>query len=220
MKKIYLIAWLAALGGSLSAQTNVTTTPKPPRPPTVIHSEHAEFDLTTRRAIYYDNVRVDDPQMTLTCVRLTGDLPQSPAEAQMKHIVAETNVVIISVDEKGQTNHATSDKAVYYYSVENGVTNETVTLTGNAKMENLQGTLTGEPIVWDRLNNHLTAANQKMVFNQNIGNALANTNAPAAKTNIPPQKPDWPITKTNLPLGTIRSIDKMTLPQNGATTTQ
>ena len=27
--------------------------------------------------------------------------------------------------------HATGDKAVYDYSVQNGVTNETVTLTGN-----------------------------------------------------------------------------------------
>lgn len=218
MKKIYLIAWLAALGGSLPAQTNVTRTSKPERPPTLIQSASGAFDLIAHRAIYYGNVHVDDPQMTLTCALLTADLPQS--NEQTKHIVAETNVVIDSVDEKGQTNHATSDKAIYDYYVKDGVTNETVTLTGNARMETVQGTLTGEPIIWDRANNRLTATNQKMVFNQNIGNALANTNAPAAKTNIPPQKPDWPITKTNLPLGTIRSIDKMTLPQNGATTTQ
>ena len=174
-------------GGILLAQTNVTDTPKPPRPPTVINSEHADFDLVVHRAVYWDNVRVDDPQMMLTCVRLTADMPPSQAAAQLKHIVAETNVVIDSVDEKGQTNHATSDKAVYHYEVKNGVTNETVTLTGNARMHNSQGTLTGEPIIWDRINNHLTAVNQQMVVNQNIGSALTSTNSSAHKTNSPPE---------------------------------
>ena len=186
MKKIYLIAWLVVLGGNLPAQTNVADAPKPARPPTLINSDHAEFDLTARRAVYYDNVRVVDPQMTLTCARLTADLPQPQAGGQMRHIVAETNVIIDSVDEKGQTNHATSDKAVYDYNVQNGVTNEVVTLTGNAKMENSQGTLTGEPIVWDRAKNRLTATNQKMVFNQNIGASLTSTNSAPHKTNAPP----------------------------------
>lgn len=194
MKKIYLIAWLVVLGGSLPAQTNVTGTPKPPRPPTLINSDHAEFDLTAHRAVYRGNVVVVDPQMTLTCVLLTGDLPLPQSGGQMKHIVAETNVVIDSVDEKGQTNHATSDKAVYDYNIQNGVTNETVTLTGHAQMENAQGWLTGEPIVWDRANNHLTANNQKMLFRQNIGSALTSTNSTPHKTNSPP--------------GTIQNVDK------------
>ena len=180
------------VGGSLRAQTNVTAAPKPERSPTLINSDHADFDLTARRAIYHGNVRVDDPQMTLTCVLLTADLPQS--NEQMKHIVAETNVVIDAVDEKGQTNHATSDKAIYDYSVQNGVTNETVTLTGNAKMENAQGWLTGEPIVWDRVNNHLNAKDHKMVFRQNASSLLTNTNAAPHKTNFPP--------------GTIENTDK------------
>lgn len=186
MKKIYLIAWLVVVGGNLPAQTNVADgTPKPPRPPTLINSDRAEFDLTARRAVYRGNVQVNDPQMTLTCAHLTADLPQ--ANGQMRHIVAETNVVIFSVDEKGQTNHATSDKAIYDYNVQAGVTNETVTLTGNARMENAQGTLTGEPIVWDRANNRLTAANQKMVFSQNISSTMASTNSLPHKTNVPPE---------------------------------
>ena len=65
-------------------------------------------------------------------------------------------MVIDFTDEKGQTNHVTSDKAVYVYKVQNGVTNETVTLTGNAKVENAQGWLTGEPIVWNRANDSIT----------------------------------------------------------------
>jgi lipopolysaccharide export system protein LptA len=81
--------------------------------------------------------------------------------------------------------------------VQNGLTNETVTLTGNAKVENAQGWLTGEPIVWDRANNSLHAENQKMIFRQNIGDVMANTNAPAVKTNFPPRTADLPMTKTN-----------------------
>ena len=38
-------------------------------------------------------------------------------------------------------------------------------------MENAQGTLTGDVIVWDRQNNHLTASNQKMIFRQNLNGA-------------------------------------------------
>ena len=185
----------------MPAQTNSAGVPKPARPPTLINSDHAEFDLTARRAVYHGHVQVDDPQMTLTCALLTADLPQ--AGGVMKHIVAETNVVIYSVDEKGQTNHATSDKAIYDYNVQDGVTNETVTLTGNAKMENAQGTLTGEPIIWDRANNRLTATNQKMVFRQTAGDALVNTNSSPHKTNSPP--------------GTIRSIDRIATPPSETT---
>jgi lipopolysaccharide transport protein LptA len=210
VKKIYFIAGLCVLAGSLFAQTNETDIPKPDRAPTLINSDTAEFDLTARRAIYRGHVQVDDPQMTLTCVLLTADLPQTGGS--MKHIVAETNVVIFSIDEKGQTNHATSDKAIYDFNIQDGVTNETVTLTGNAKMENSQGTLTGEPIIWDRQKNRLTATNQKMVFNQSAASVLNGTNAPAAKTNSPPRKPDLPITKTNLPSGTIQNIDRITAP--------
>ena len=137
--------------------------------------------MTGHKVVYRGNVRVDDPQMKLTCEQLVADLPQSGG--RISHIVAETNVVIDFTDEKGQTMHATSDKAVYFYNVQDGATNETVTLTGNAKVENAQGWLTGEPIVWDRAGNHLTATNPKMIFRQDLGGATTGTNAPAANTN-------------------------------------
>jgi lipopolysaccharide export system protein LptA len=65
--------------------------------------------------------------------------------------------------------------------VQNGATNETVTLTGNAKVENAQGWLTGEPIIWNRANNSLSAMNQKMIFRQNLDSMKAGTNSPPAK---------------------------------------
>jgi lipopolysaccharide transport protein LptA len=164
--------------------TNSPVTAPPTRPPTRIDSDTVDFDLTGHEATYRGHVRVDDPEMKLTCAWLVADVPQ--ADGRPDHIVAETNVVIDFTDTKGQTNHATSDKAVYLYNVQNGVTNETVTFTGNAKIENAQGTLTGEPIFWDRVNNHLHADNQKMILRQNLNSAPADTNSLPAKTNFPP----------------------------------
>jgi lipopolysaccharide transport protein LptA len=170
---------LAAISGScLHAQTNA---PAAPRAPTRISSESWDYDNTTRQMIYRGHVRVNDPQMKLTCAQLVADLP--PPGGRMNHIVAETNVVIDFTDDKGQTNHATSDKAVYDYDVQGVVTNETVTLTGHPQVENTQGTLTGEPIVWDRANNHFSAVNETMVFRQSLDSVMTKTNLPAANTN-------------------------------------
>ena len=138
--------------------------------------------------------------MKLACEQLIADVPQ--AGGHVNHIVAETNVVIDFTDNKGQTNHATGDKAVYVYQEQGGVTNETITLTGNPQMENAQGTLTGDAIVWDRQNNHLSASNQKMIFRQNLNgmcrHQCAGDSLPA-KTNSPPatnESPDRPVTNT------------------------
>ncbi len=199
MKRFNLIA-VAALGGlALHAQTNTSGTLPLPRGPTLITSASADFDLSGHEATYHGHVRVEDPQMNLACEKLVADVP--PAGGHVNHIVAETNVVIDFLDTRSHTNHATADKAVYVYSETGGVTNETVTLTGNAQMESADGTLTGEPIVWDRLNNHLTAANQKMIFHQNLSGAPVVTNPPATdKTNPPPAQ-------TNLPSGTAQQND-------------
>jgi lipopolysaccharide transport protein LptA len=175
-----------------SATTNLPAAPPPPRAPTEIHSDSWDFDMTARQVVYHGHVRVDDPQMKLTCAQLTADSPESGG--RVNHIVAETNVVIDFTDTKGQTNHATSDKAVYLYNVQNGVTNETVTLTGNPQMENVQGTQAGDVIIWDRANNKIHIDNPHMIRRQNLNGATADTNPPPAKTNFPP--------------GTIENIDK------------
>jgi lipopolysaccharide export system protein LptA len=170
-----------------SATTNLPDATRPPRAPTRIDSDNsADFDLNGHQAIYRGHVRVDDPQMKLTCAQLTTDLPQ--AGGRPNHIVAETNVVIDFTDDKGQTNHATSDKAVYLYNVQNGVTNETVTLTGNPQpqVENAQGTQAGDVIVWDRANNKIHFDNPHMIFRQNLNGGSVETNPPPAKTNFPP----------------------------------
>jgi lipopolysaccharide transport protein LptA len=196
MKRLCLLA-LTMLGAlPLPAQTNVAGSLSTPRGPTLITSMSADFDLSGREAIYRGRVRVDDPQMKLACEKLVADVPQ--AGGHVNHIVAETNVVIDFVDNRGKTNHATADKAVYVYAEQGGATNETVTLTGNPQMENEQGTLTGDVIVWDRLNNRLNASNQKMVLRQNFSGAAAATNAPVAPANaVAPGTNESPAPKTN-----------------------
>jgi lipopolysaccharide transport protein LptA len=185
MKRFGLIVMVLLGGLTVHPQTNTTGTLPTPRSPTLISSERADFDLGGHEATYHGHVQVDDPQMKLACEKLVADVPQ--AGEHVNHIVAETNVVIDFLDDKGQTNHATGDKAVYIYSEQGGVTNETITLTGNPQpqVENAQGTLTGDVIVWDRLNNHMTASNQKMVFRQGFSGIPTGTNSTPATVEKP-----------------------------------
>jgi lipopolysaccharide export system protein LptA len=165
-----------------SATTNSPDATRPPRAPKRIDSDSADFDLSGHQAIYRGHVRVDDPEMKLTCGLLVADVP--PAGGRPNHIVAETNVVIDFTDTKGQTNHATGDKAVYLYNVQNGVTNDTVTLTGNPQMENAQGTQAGDVIIWDRANSKIHFDNPHMIFRQSLNDAVADTNSAAAGSNV------------------------------------
>ncbi len=210
MKCFSLIVIAVWCGWMVHAQTNATAPSSPanastnspdappPRAPTRIDSDQsADFDLNGHQAIYRGHVRVDDPEMKLTCALLVADVPQ--AGGHPNRIVAETNVVIDFTDTKGQTNHATSDKAVYLYNVQDGVTNETVTLTGNPVMVNAQGTQAGDVIIWDRASNKLHFDNPHMIFRQSLNGATAETNSPPAKTNFP--------------AGTIQNIDRMILTQ-------
>ncbi len=197
--KYYSLIIIAVLGGlMLRAQTNTPGTPAALRDLTRISSDSGDFDLAgheaTYHATYLGHVRVDDPQMKLTCERLVADLPQ--AGGHPSHIVAETNVVIDLTDEKGQTNHATSDKAVYDFQVKDSVTNETVTLTGNAKVEQAQGWLTGEPIIINCATRQIHADHPHMISRQNPAGTSADTNPPAT------------VMITNFPPGTVEKTDK------------
>ena len=179
--------------------TNAPASKPPSHPETLIEAEGpADFDLGGRRVIYHERVRVDSANMKLTCEWLAADLPQTGN--RVTNIVAETNVVVDATDEKGQKMHATGDRAVYVFSVENGITNETVTLTGNARLENAQGWLTGDSIVWDRVHERLSVpSNPKMIFHQALTSAESVTNSPVMQTNPPPALTNALVMKTNVP---------------------
>jgi lipopolysaccharide transport protein LptA len=168
---------VATNGAGSFASTNV---PPRERPPTEIFSDSADFNLKTRIAVYTGRVRVVDPQMKLTCDLLTAKVPESGGK--IDSIVAEGNVVIDTVDEQGRPIHATSDKAVYAYKVENSVTNETVELTGHPCVQSPMGSLTSETVVWDRLNNKFRAVGQHMIIPPE---AVRQTNAPASEVTAP-----------------------------------
>jgi lipopolysaccharide transport protein LptA len=157
MKKIVFL-FLAVLTGALApAQTNTPANGAAPRSPTEINSDAADFDLNARLAVYRGHVMVNDPQ---------------------NHIEAQTNVVIDFSDSHGQTAHATGALAVYRYFVQNGATNETVTLTGSPQVESPQGTMTGSKITWDRANNGLHVDDPRMISKQNLNEGFGTNSSP------------------------------------------
>jgi lipopolysaccharide export system protein LptA len=174
MKKL-LFLLLAGNCLMAAAQTNAPALSKKVLEQTFLTSDTGFFDGNKREMIYLGHVFVSDPKVKLTCEWLAVNLP---AEGQPTNIVAETNVVIDFVDQKGQTNHVTSDKAVYAYSVVNSVTNETVTFTGNPRVENPDVTILSEPLVWDRAANQFHFTNEKMIPRRNFETGNGTNSSP------------------------------------------
>jgi lipopolysaccharide export system protein LptA len=175
MKK-FVFLFLIAGGGWALAQTNPAAMNVASRPATQINSDAADFDLNTHQAVYRGHVRVEHPELKLTCGTLLVDLPT--AGAHLTNVVADADVVIDFNDGKGQTYHVTAARAVYAYGVQNAVTNETVTFTGSPKVETAQSTIESEPMIWDRAHNKFTFIAPKMISRE----------APGAGTNGLPVK--------------------------------
>src|ERR1017187_569586 len=132
------------------AATSTNATPRE-RQPIDIEAEHGDFDLKNHIGIYSGNVRVTAPQMKLTCDVLTAVAPTN--DNRIDTIVAERNVKIDGEDNKGRPVRSTSDKVVYAYRSSNLTTNETVTWTGNVFVDSAMFKGTGDPLIWDRINN-------------------------------------------------------------------
>ena len=142
-------------------------------------------DMVHYHTVYNGPVTVDTPRMHLTSDWLAADPPHD--QVADSHVVAATNVVIVLIDNKGQTNHATSDQAVYNMHVEAGVTNETITLSGHAKMWNDKLTQKGEPLVYDMVKQELVGgSNWETTFNHDALDSLGGTNSTGHKTNSIP----------------------------------
>jgi lipopolysaccharide export system protein LptA len=93
-----------------------------------INSDSFYFDGITNQLVYLGHVFVIyNDKDTLTCERLTVDFPAD--RGSPTNIVAETNVVVDVLDEKGQTNHITADTAVYSYQLLNPSTNVVKSIT-------------------------------------------------------------------------------------------
>ena len=174
--KTILLLLLAGSCGLAWAQTNLPAQ-KPPEQDVGVHSDHFYFDGKTRQLVYFGNIVATNWQGTLTCERLTIKLPpEGAADSHPTEIDAETNVIVDFV-KNGETNHITSDKAIYAYSVANAVTNETITFSGHAKAENARGWMTGEPLVWDNMADRFSGTDFKTVF-KSVPTPGNGTNAP------------------------------------------
>ena len=189
MKTLLLIA-LASLASAvrLAAQTN--TGFQLPGSSMVITSRTGIFELQQeKKAFFIGHVRVDDPRMKLTCQWMQADLVTG--SGHVNHIDCRTNVVIDFLDDKGQTNHATGDRAVYLYHVEGTATNETITLTGHPEVDTAEARTTGDKIVWDRVTGKVLYDNPVIVPRRNLLGTPAATNSPPSRTatNLPAR---WP----------------------------
>jgi lipopolysaccharide export system protein LptA len=192
----------AALGASfvLMAQSGPVMTQAPAlvgtatNGQTIIHSHQSQIFMRSNVYVWSEAVRVDNPQMQLKCELLTVEAPKIDSEkGKYNRATAETNVVIDWVDDKGATNHATSDKAVYTYVLTNVAvlpevqwqTNALVVLTGNPIVTSPQGVIREDPLIWDRI--------RDVIYSTNFHEAIINpsgTNSPGLfDTTSPKSKP-------------------------------
>ena len=208
MKLLYFVISIFAFAWMSHAQTNVNTngvnailalvTTNPPAPsplnglmPTrgpikIDAAGPAVFDMNEHRVTYSDTVRVTDAQMVLTCEWLEHNLPQNGET--ITNIIARTNVVIDFTQKDGQKMHGTGDQAIYFFHVQNGVTNDTITLTGNPPMvQEGPNRLTGDAFVYDLMTGLVTTKGPMQGEFWPATNNPAKTNSPVAKTNQPAQ---------------------------------
>jgi len=185
MKRIFLLLALG-VGGAALAQvpsalpatataTNLPAAKAKSRAPTEITSEAADFDMNIHQAVYRGHVNVRDPEVNLTCDWMVVDLPEKGSH--LNHVLADTNVVVDFRDEKGETYHVTSARAVYDYKIVGVETNETVTFSGSPKVVTSQSTIESEPMIWDRARNRFSFIAPKMKSEAGLGGG-GDTNAP------------------------------------------
>lgn len=183
--KLILFALLAVFAMRSHAEDSIFPVAQSTNTETHIYATRATFEHGSRKAIYEGNVIVDDPRVHITCDLLTAQLPDTGK--RIDSIIAETNVVML-IPNKGVTNRATGDKAVYTFAVNAGVTNELLVLTGSPAIESPDGTMTGTKITWDRVRDTLSAENSSMVYRGTNAPAMFNSTTNA----VPEPKPTKP----------------------------
>lgn len=126
----------------------------------VLHGVTNEFFTFTGNDVVLVNA-----QGRLACERLTVHVPpEGSPDRHPTNAVAETNLDIVFVSKKGETNHLTADKGIYDYSVIRGVTNEVFTFTGHVTNLMAKGWITGEPLIWDNVNNSFAGTDVEMHY--------------------------------------------------------
>lgn len=188
--------------GPRAAQAETTNaTPASTGNETHISSKYGRFDFNTRSLVYSENVQLEDPRIRLTCEYLLAKFPTN-GNHRVDSVIAETNVVAL-ITTNDITYKITAAKAVFIYRPEATTTNETLELTGlpepviqwvPADQTPLRtNTFTARRIVWDLLNNNITAEDNRGVFPDfRSPTRRAQTEAPAATNATPEPKPATP----------------------------
>jgi lipopolysaccharide export system protein LptA len=176
MRTLFIVCALLGVTFIVVAQTSVqsTETQAPAlvgvatNGQTIIHARESQIFMKSNVYVWKYGVRVDNPQMKLSCEVLTVEAPKiDRARGKYNSATAETNVVIDWIDGRG-SNHATADKAVYTYVMTNLATlpeerwetNSFVVLTGNPVVTNSDGMFyRADPLVWDRINDVISSTN-------------------------------------------------------------
>ena len=145
--------------------TNLPAAPKTGMEKITIHSDGPSYiDLNGRWTTYQDHVSAAGSQWKMTCEWLMANLPQTGGPT---NIVAQTNVVGDFTDDRNQKWHVTGEKGVYDFHVQNGMTNETVTLTGNPPTVEEgpnTNTMIGDAIIYDVVTKRVTIRNPTANF--------------------------------------------------------
>src|SRR5258706_4912141 len=87
------------------------------------------YTLTDTNGHFQNGVHIRHPSVDWKCRDLIANWPHEGGH--IDRMVADRSVVFEATDEKGQQTSGTGDKAVYTYSVTEGLTNEVLRLTGN-----------------------------------------------------------------------------------------
>jgi lipopolysaccharide transport protein LptA len=143
--------------------------------PIKITSDHFQFDIQAKVVVYEDHVRVDDPEMELTCGWLMAKL--RAAGGGVETILARQNVKIVNQQDESE---ATADEAVYTESTDQ------VELSGNAAWR--QGVRSGKAdrLVLNRRDKEFSAQGHAVVqFPREAASQMGLLLTPLARTNSP-----------------------------------
>ena len=120
-----------------------------------------EYTLRPESGWFEGGVQVTHPQMQLSCQTAQLDFPH--ADNKTQRLIAREAVEFDLLDERGQKIHGTGQKAVYTYSVNAGLTNDSVELTGNPMLTMTNGTFKNQVIILDRARGKLIAPGQYLI---------------------------------------------------------
>jgi lipopolysaccharide export system protein LptA len=143
-----------------------------PKGPTDIRcSQEAQFDVKTRSGVFVGNVKVVDPQFTLTTDRLAVKLNKDEEGGGLNEAQADGNVMIVHVNQpKNGGVQPQGQVGVGTGAPQGAQAQQPVTSTGKAERAVYEAkdgsvTLTGWPQVTQGLNTHIaTAPGVKMIL--------------------------------------------------------